>query len=140
MFHHYSGKTKSHKSHHHCHYLQCTYCCHYEHHQQVVLTSHHSFRSTKLCSHTIITQNSVTFQLSKQELKVTSLKCLMSFKNYSKHQASFVQRLNSLIKEQQSANVCNFPEGWGAPDAHHFIQGCKLQTLDSLFPRIDILV
>ena len=115
-------------------------CCRYKHHQQVVLKSHHSFRSTKLCSHTIITQNSVTFQLLKQEPEVTSLKCLMSFKNYSKHQASSFQWLNSLIKEQQSGNVCIFPEEWGAPDAHHFVQGCKLQTLDSLFPRIDFLV
>ena len=140
MFHRYSGKTKSHKSHHHCHYVQCTYCCCYKHHQQVVLKSHHSFRSTKLRIHTIITQNSVTFQLSKQELTVTFLTCLMALKNYSKHQASSFQWLNSLIKEQQSGNVCIFPEGWGAPDAHHFVQGCKLQTLDSLFPRIDFLV
>ena len=122
---------------HHCHYVQCTYCCSYKHHQQLVLKSHHSFRSTKLCSHTIITQNSVTFQLLKQEPKVTFLKCLMSFKNYSKHQARFVQQLNSLIKEQQSRNVCILPEGWGA---RHLVQGCKLQTLDSLFPRIDFLV
>ena len=140
MFHRYSEKTKSHKSHHHCHYVQCTYCCRYEHHQQVVLKSHHSFRSTKLCSHTIIAQNSVTFQLSKQELTVTFLTCLMALKNYSKHQASSFQWLNSLIKEQQSGNVCIFPEGWGAPAAHHFVQGCKLQTLDSLFPKIDFLV
>ena len=64
----------------------------------------------------------------------------MSFKNYSEHYASFVQWLNSMIKEQQSGNVCIFPEGWGAPAAHHFVQGCKLQTLDSLFPKIDFLV
>ena len=123
--------------HHHCHYVQCTYCCRYKHHQQVVLKSHRSFRSTKLRSHTIITQNSVTFQLSKQELTVTFLTCLMALKNYSKHQASSFQWLNSLIKEHQSRNVCIFPEGWGA---RHLVQGCKLQTLDSLFPRIDFLV
>ena len=140
MFHRYSEKTKSHKSHHHCHYVQCTYCCRYEHLQQVVLKSHHSFRCTKLRSHTIIIQNSVTFHLLKQEPKVTFLTCLMSFKNYSEHYASFVQWLNSMIKEQQSGNVCIFPEGWGAPAAHHFVQGCKLQTLDSLFPKIDFLV
>ena len=91
-------------------------------------------------SHTITTQNSVTFKLLKQEPKVTFLKCPMSFKNYSKHQASFVQWLNSLIKEQQSGNVCIFPGGWGTPDVRHLVQGCKLQTLDSLFPRIDFLV
>ena len=84
-------------------------CCRYEHHQQVVLKSHHSFRSTKLRSHTIITQNSVTFQLLKQELTVTFLTCLMSLKNYRKHQASFVQWLNSLIKEQHPRIVCIFP-------------------------------
>ena len=140
MFHRYSGKTKSHKSHHHCHYVQCTYCCRYEHHQQVVLKSHRSFRSTKLRSRTIITQNSVTFQLLKQELTVTFLTCLMALKNYSKHQASSFQWLNSLIKEQRSGNDCIFPEGWEAPDACHLVQGWKLQTLDSLFPRIDFLV
>ena len=90
-------------------------------------------------SHTITTQNSVTFKLLKQEPKVTFLKCLMSFKNYSKHQASFVHWLNSLLKEQQSGNVCIFSGGWGAPDVRHLVQGCKLQTLDSLFPRIILI-